>query len=822
MFSARCVRALSPRLAAVALASTILASGAAHAQTVQDLYVTDGPVYSVAREGNTIYLAGAFNRVGPSSGCAVPFDATTGLPLSLPKVVGEVLAVAPDGSGGWFIGGIFWYVAGVPRYALAHILADHTLSSWNPNPSGPVRALAVSNGVVYAAGNFTSIGGQPRNCIAALDPNTGLATSWNPNAGALSHIYALAADGATIYAGGDFTSIGGQAVSGLAALDATTGLAAPWYTSPNGNVRALAVSGGTLVVGGDFTVIGGQARNRIASFIGPAGPGLSPTAWDPNANGSVLALDVSGSTIYAGGSFTSIGGQARSRIAAIDATSGLATPWDPNASWTVAALAVSGSTVYAGGDFAVIGGQARSHVAALDATTGQPDPWDPGLFGPIISSGIGVTALARNGATVFVGGNYVGVGGQTRRELAAIDATTGVATSWNPDAGVNQPVRAMVVSGGTVYVGGQFSTIGGQPRGGVAAIDAATGLPTDWNPGVGGTVWSLAVEGGTVYVGGQFSTIGGQPRVNLAAIDAVTGLATGWNPTVTGLAVWALAANGGTVYAGGTFSSAGGQPRASIAALDAVTGLATAWNPGASGSVRTIVPSGGTVYVGGQFSSIGGQSRLRIAALDAATGLATPWNPSVTNCCANSTVRGIALGGQTVYLGGEFERIGGQARVNLGAVDLTTGLATPRVLDASATVYSLCSVAGSIYAGGVFDNTAGYPQSGVAGLVDATVSAPDSGGPPTAGLALGSVHLSPNPTAGPLLIEYSLEREARVTIGLYDLQGREVARVLDGVRGPGQRSERWSPADARLPIGLYVVRVSADGRAVTRRVALLR
>jgi hypothetical protein len=36
----------------------------------------------------------------------------------------QVRAVVPDGSGGWFIGGDFNYVGGVPRNHLAHVRAD--------------------------------------------------------------------------------------------------------------------------------------------------------------------------------------------------------------------------------------------------------------------------------------------------------------------------------------------------------------------------------------------------------------------------------------------------------------------------------------------------------------------------------------------------------------------------------------------------------------------------------------------------------------------------------------------------------------------------
>ena len=76
---------------------------------------------------------------------------------------------------------------------------------------------------------------------------------------------------------------------------------------------------------------------------------------------------MNGSTVYAGGSFTNIGGQLRNDIAALDATTGLATAWDPNANSELSAIAVNGSTVYVAGVFSNIGGQPRRNIAALDA-----------------------------------------------------------------------------------------------------------------------------------------------------------------------------------------------------------------------------------------------------------------------------------------------------------------------------------------------------------------------------------------------------------------------------------------------------------------------
>jgi hypothetical protein len=49
------------------------------------------------------------------------------MPLAMPRVAGTVYAVAPDGSGGWYVGGSFTHVGGTPRSNLAHVFADQSL-----------------------------------------------------------------------------------------------------------------------------------------------------------------------------------------------------------------------------------------------------------------------------------------------------------------------------------------------------------------------------------------------------------------------------------------------------------------------------------------------------------------------------------------------------------------------------------------------------------------------------------------------------------------------------------------------------------------------
>jgi beta-propeller uncharacterized protein DUF5122 len=299
----------------------------------------------------------------------------------------------------------------------------------------------------------------------------------------------------------------------------------------------------------------------------------------------------------------------------VNVGTGTATSWNPTVSGDIDAVAVSGSVVYAGGRFSVINETPRNGLAAIDVTTGQLTSWQP------VNDGGGVTHLALSGSTIYLGGYFEMMGGETRHLLAAVDAVTGAATPWNPNA--NGESGVITPSGSIVYVGGYFDTIGGQPRSRIAAVDATTGAATAWNPNVGGTssrvVRSILVNGSTVYVGGDFTTIGGQSRNRLAALDAGSGLATSWNPNVTGAmfpAVFSTALSGSTLYIGGQFDHVGGLTRNNLAAIDVVSAVPTTWNPDANDFTFPMLLRGSKLIVGGGFTTIGGQPRQRLAELD--------------------------------------------------------------------------------------------------------------------------------------------------------------------------------------------------------------
>jgi hypothetical protein len=97
--------------------------------------------------------------------------------------------------------------------------------------------------------------------------------------------------------------------------------------------------------------------------------------------------------------------------------------------------------------------------------------------------------------------------------------------------------------------------------------------------------------------------------------------------------------------------------------------------------------------------------------------------------------------------------------------------------------------------------------------------------PPPAVVALAPV--SPNPVRTGTLLRFTLGREARIRLAIFDILGREVAVLADGPRAAGDHEVRW---DARLaPSGAYLCRLeelradrSTHGSSRTRKLLVVR
>ena len=363
--------------------------------------------------------------------------------------------------------------------------------------------------------------------------------TWGTN----GHVSAILADPTSgrVYVAGTFTAVTDATgtttlpIANVAAFDPASGtFDASWDPNPNGPVTALALSGGQLYLGGTFTKVAGQVRTHVAA-VDPAGTG-APTSWAPAVSGGgVDALAVNGGWVYLSGNFTSVAGVARSFLGRVGvATGALDTTWTPQPDARVRSLAVSadGSHVYIGGDFLTVNGSVIGRSIASISTT-APGSLTVGFNAGATNAGTEPPALALylDGSNLLAG--VAGSGGG----CASLNSTTG-ATQWSKHGNGN--VQAVTAVGGAVYCGGHFSGTGsfdGQSRDKLAAVDEASGVLLSYtfriNSALG--IWALAHDAAHVYLGGDFTKINGsaQPHFAVLATAAAPVVTTGGASSLT-------------------------------------------------------------------------------------------------------------------------------------------------------------------------------------------------------------------------------------------------------------------------------------------------
>jgi hypothetical protein len=219
-----------------------------------------------------------------------------------------------------------------------------------------------------------------------------------------------------------------------------------------------------------------------------------------------------------------------------------------------------------------------------------------------------------------------------------------------------------------------------------------------------------------------------------AAVLVAAGPAQALVPTSPDAGTWgtdgrvkAILQTPSATYIGGTFTqvvSPSGQTmaRTNIAAFNPTTGAPLAFAPSANKLVSSLAisPDGSTLYIGGQFTKVGTTNRSRIAAVNPTTGAVLPFNPS-----ADAEVESIVATAGRVYLGGDFTTIGGQPHMGIAAVDTSGALQTGFTTTADEAVHSMTLTpdGSKLVVGGLFDALSSIPKSRRLDLVDPTSGA---------------------------------------------------------------------------------------------------
>ncbi|MBL9209712.1 MAG: immunoglobulin domain-containing protein [Opitutaceae bacterium] len=343
------------------------------------------------------------------------------------------------------------------------------------------------------------------------------------------------------------------------------------------DVFALAAQpDGKLLVGGSFTTLAGVARPRLARLNAN---GSVDTDFNPSPGSGVneLVLQPDGK-ILAAGDFTTIAGTTAVRVARLNADGTRDNTFTGGTDATVLALGLQpDGKVLVGGLFAFVNNVARTLVARLNPDGSLDPTFNPVVTGTVAGSQSRVDAFAvqADGKILFAG-NFAQVNGVARPGLVRVNADGTLDPTFTPGVGPNSGVQAIVLQAdGKIVIGGSFTTFANLPRRGIARLSQA-GVPDEVGlTGPSGPVNALVLQpNGAIVAAGSFNAVGSLARSRLARFGADGVFDSAFDPDVTGAiglstpGIYAMISPGpDQLVIGGTFAAVSGQPRSGLARL---------------------------------------------------------------------------------------------------------------------------------------------------------------------------------------------------------------------------------------------------------------
>lgn len=482
----------------------------------------NGLVRKLLLNGLKLYVSGDFTTISsqPRTRLASYTLSTGNLDTWSPNPNGTVYDIAVAGPGvsyypgAIYVCGKFTTIGSASRTYIAGL--DNTNGNaipWTQTFNDTVLSVAIYGNRLFAGGRFTILNSNSVMALTSFDLNNSgqNITSWLPQivgtTSTAAYVSSIAVNGYQIYAGGNFF---GRNTSGtrqnIAAINAVTGLPLTFNPYTNGLVRSLHINGNYLYVGGDFTTIYDQGisttlpRNRIAQIT--LGTNGNITGWNPDANGSVTSLVSKGIYLYAGGAFTTIGGNSRPRLSALKISDGTSSTWTPSPNDTVKSLVVGGDSLYVGGDFTTISSSTRNRIASFNLISNTLTSFDPNANGEI-------NALAFKYNTLYIGGSFTTIGGQSRNCFSSYYVKTGSLQSMqlNPSSTGNI-LTSLSVGDSSIYAGGIYAVtnIGSLKNYNSSAFKANESSRSQWwHPDPNGLVRTMFLYKDKIYLGGDFT-----------------------------------------------------------------------------------------------------------------------------------------------------------------------------------------------------------------------------------------------------------------------------------------------------------------------------
>jgi uncharacterized delta-60 repeat protein len=361
---------------------------------------------------------------------------------------------------------------------------DLSFNAGTSNVVNSIYALAVQpDGQIVVGGDFTALGGQPRNYLGRLNADGTVDNAFNPGAGGPIYpaVYCLALRPDTsIAVFGSFQTLGGQIRSNIALVSSSGVLSSEFDVGVWGYlpfIYAMAMQGdGKFVIGGFVPQLGALPLSNLGRLNAD---GTVDTSFIVEFDTFVysLAMQTNGQIVIGGG-FTNL--------------------WQP--------------------------GMPQAGVTHCFSARVNANGADDASFNAASDGGVYVVAVQPDqkiliGGDFWMVGGFCGSGGQSHRSLARLYPDSSTDTGFNPE--VDGAVETLALQAdGKIIVGGSFSGLDGQPRYNLGRLNPDGTLDTDFNAATDGEVDSLAVEAdGKILVGGAFANLCGQPCGNIGRLN---------------------------------------------------------------------------------------------------------------------------------------------------------------------------------------------------------------------------------------------------------------------------------------------------------------
>ena len=558
----------APQLQGVAYGRRMyLATGGANTYTSRDaINWSQQPASTTVGVQGATFFNNQFVAVGNNGGIATTFDGatwierTSGTTQTLLAVAAAPDSVVAVGFGGTILqsasalaapsatvnaSNAYEAVGGNVAFTVTARGSAPLIFQWRKDgvdiPEATTDTLLLANVQLAQSGTYTCIVTNPVASIVSAPATLNVVTTFPPadpvdlafslgaTLNAPPRAAALQAD-SKIIIGGSFLLLNeGQAQFGLARLTATGALDAsfkPGSIDPNGVVQAITVQpDGKIVVAGSFASINGVIRNRIARLNsdGSLDPSFVP-AYAPTSAITQIALQVDGRLLLVNGTTT---------LLRLNPDGSL----DPAWSFSPVIVGLNGTT-------GVLG-----TIQAVDL---QPD-------GKIVVGATGFVSgstncyLQRLNATGGVDATFtnvpLGAYGSIRALRALSDGRIMVATVSNGfaiqrltsagfyDASFNALNSSTITPGaitftpeGRTWIAGTFTTLNGVSRNQLARLSADGTIDATFNPGSGLAATSssptaafiLPLDDGRSLLGGDFNRVNGNTRNYLARLNALS------------------------------------------------------------------------------------------------------------------------------------------------------------------------------------------------------------------------------------------------------------------------------------------------------------